>query len=58
MKEFGNVEYKMSKTCADNLLKMRKGEEKTWPAQKFLCEYVNLVYGVRGHCTHVIIEND
>lgn len=59
MREFyGNIEYKMSKTCADNLLKLRKGEEKKFPVQKFLCDYVNLVYGVKGNCVKVIIEND
>lgn len=57
MKDYKYVEYSMTKTCADNLLKLRKGEEQKWDAQKYLCYYVNRVYGVKGICTHVIIEN-
>ena len=29
-----SIEYKMTKACANELLKMRKDAEKGWPAQK------------------------
>ena len=58
MKKFNyGIEYKMSKACADNLLKTRKGEEQKWDPQKYLCYYVNRVYGVKGTCVRVIIDD-
>ena len=49
------VEYKMSKTLANNLLKNRKDNaEKKMRPQEFLCRYVNTQMCLKGVCTRVI----
>lgn len=51
----GYIEYKMSKTMADNILQGTKGKGNP---QKILCDYVNTQLGIRGYCVRVIVENN
>lgn len=50
----GTIEYEMSKEYARELLKTRKGQELNIPPQKFLCDYVDSTFGLKGKCVHVI----
>lgn len=46
-------EYTMSKDCAADVLRDRRGEDaKKHPAQ-YLCEYVTEQYGLKGTCVRV-----
>lgn len=47
------IEYRMPRTLAKDLLKNRKGDEKKLDNQKFLCDYINREYGLLGYCTKV-----
>lgn len=49
------IEYKMSPSCMKALLQLRRGEESKWPVQRFLCNYVNTNYNLKGTCSHVVI---
>lgn len=51
---YNNVEYEMSREFAREILKTRKGNELNIPPQKFLCDYVNRTFGVKGNVVHVI----
>ena len=53
--DIGNVEYKMTKDMADFYLKTRKGDAKKKHPQEFLCDVINTEFGVKGHCTRVLI---
>lgn len=50
MKYYGNIEYRMSKEMANNILKTRKGNDQRMNPQKYLCKYVNDVLGLKGNC--------
>lgn len=52
---YGEIEYEMPKAFAKELLKTRKGNEVNKPQQEFLCEVVNLEFGIKGNCTRVIL---
>jgi hypothetical protein len=49
-----DIEYKMSKLMASELLKTRKGAEQNMRPQQFLCKIVNEQFGVKGNCVRVI----
>lgn len=49
----GYIEYKMSKTLADSLLKKQKNKKRP---QEVLCDYVNTQLNLKGECVKVIIE--
>lgn len=51
----GDIEYKMSRECAEGILKDRKGPEAKMHPQAYLCQYVNEQYGLLGNCVKVII---
>jgi hypothetical protein len=51
----GDIEYKMSRECAEGILKDRKGPEAKIHPQTYLCQYVNEQYGLLGNCVKVII---
>lgn len=53
MKNYGNIEYRMSKEMAHEILKTRKGNDQKMHPQKYLCKYVNEVLGIKGNCTLV-----
>lgn len=42
----GGYTYRMSKECADGILKTRKGDDFRMTPQQFLCKYVNEQYGL------------
>lgn len=51
----GDIEYKMSRECAEGILKDRKSPEAKMHPQAYLCQYVNEQYGLLGNCVKVII---
>ena len=51
----GVIEYKMSKTMAENILRENKGKGNP---QKALCDFVNTQFGIKGYCVRVIVENN
>ena len=51
----GYIEYKMSKTMAENIIKDTKGKKNP---QEVLCDYVNTQLGIKGYCVRVIVENN
>ena len=51
----GDFEYKMSRDCAADILRDRKGPEAKMGAQDYLCFYVNEQLGLRGNCVKVIV---
>ena len=51
----GYIEYKMSKTMAENILRDNKGKGNP---QKALCDFVNTQMGIKGYCVRVIVENN
>ena len=56
MKEFyGSIEYKMPAEMAKIILKERKGNDARMDPQKYLCNYVNEQYGLKGNCVNVIL---
>lgn len=52
---YGEIEYKMPKLMAKRILDTRHGEEAKKPNQRFLCEYVDRSFGLKGHCVKVIL---
>ena len=46
-------EYKMSKTMKAAILKARKAKDKKVDNQKYLCDYVTNLFGVKGVCVRV-----
>ena len=46
MEKPGSYTYRMSKECADGILKTRKGDDFRMTPQQFLCKYVNEQYGL------------
>ncbi len=52
----GNIEYIMSKTMADELLKTRRAEEKKMQPKDFLVKCVNEEFGLMYNCTKVTIN--
>ena len=48
----GTVEYKMSKTMADEIIKASKNKQRR--PQEILCEYVNTQCGLQGYCVKVL----
>lgn len=53
---YRDIEYKMSKLMASELLKSRKGSDQNMPPQKFLCMVVNEQFGIKGNCVRVVVE--
>lgn len=53
---YGEIEYEMPKAFAKELLKTRKGNENNKSQQDFLCEVVNMEFGIKGYCTRVILS--
>ena len=51
----GAVEYQMPQKFADELLKVRKGEEKNMRPQDFLVQYVNNECGLMYNCVKVTL---
>lgn len=49
----GYVEYTMSKTMAQELLKSRKAEEKKMKPNDYLCKVINEQFGLMGTCSIV-----
>lgn len=47
----GYVEYTMSKTMAQELLKSRKAEEKKMKPNDYLCKVINEQFGLMGTCS-------
>lgn len=52
-KYYNNVEYRMSKEQAREILKTRKGADQNMHPQKYLCKWVNENCGIKGNCTLV-----
>ena len=52
-KNYGDIEYRMSRSYADTLLKSRKGEDRNLSEQEFLCKYINSECDVKGNCVLV-----
>ena len=52
----GGVEYTMTATLANHILKTHKGPKKN--QQDILCNYVNNQFGLKGQCVKVLIELD
>ena len=49
----GTVEYKMSKTMADEIIKASKSKRRP---QEILCDYVNTQCGLQGYCVKVLVD--
>lgn len=49
----GAIEYQMSQKFADELLKSRKGQDKSMRPQDFLVQYVNEECGLLYNCVKV-----
>lgn len=49
----GILEYTMSKTMADEIIKAAKNKKSP---QELLCEYVNSQMGLKGYCVKVIVD--
>ena len=52
----GSVEYTMSATMAQHILKTHKGPKKN--KQDILCNYVNTQLGLKGNCVKVLVDLD
>ena len=52
----GSVEYTMSSTMAQHVLKTHKGPKKN--KQDILCNYVNTQLGLKGNCVRVLVDLD
>lgn len=50
---YGPIEYEMPKELAKQILATRKGEEKNWHPQVFLCKVINEEFGIKGNCIKV-----
>lgn len=49
----GTIEYKMSKSMADEIIKAAKSKK---TPQEILCEYVNTQCGLQGYCVKVLVD--
>ena len=49
----GTIEYKMSKSMADEIIKAAKSKK---PPQEILCNYVNSELGLKGFCVKVLVD--
>lgn len=49
----GTIEYKMSKTMADEIIKASKSKK---TPQEILCNYVNEQCGLKGFCVKVLVD--
>ena len=49
----GTIEYKMSKTMADEIIKASKSKK---APQEILCGYVNEELGLKGFCIKVLVD--
>ena len=56
MKNFGAVEYKMSKQHFDAILATRKSDEKKMNPYVFVMKILNEQYGIRGEVKKLLIE--
>lgn len=54
----GTIEYKMSKSMADEILKAAKSKSGKLPkpAHEILCDYVNSQCGLKGFCVKVLVD--
>ena len=52
----GNIEYKMSADMAKAFLKERRGAELKMKPEEYLCKIVNEEFGLRSHCSKVILN--
>ena len=49
----GIIEYKMSKSMADEIIKSAKNKK---APQEILCDYVNSQMGLKGYCVKVLVD--
>ena len=49
----GTIEYKMSKSMADEIIKAAKSKKHP---QEILCNYVNSELGLKGFCVKVLVD--
>ena len=49
----GTIEYKMSKSMADEIIKAAKSKK---TPQEILCNYVNEQCGLKGFCVKVLVD--
>ena len=49
----GTIEYKMSKSMADEVIKASKSNRRP---QEILCDYVNTQLGLKGYCVKVLVD--
>lgn len=49
----GTIEYKMSKSMADEIIKASKSKK---TPQEILCNYVNEQCGLKGFCVKVLVD--
>lgn len=49
----GTIEYKMSKSMADEIIKVAKSKK---TPQEILCNYVNEQCGLKGFCVKVLVD--
>ena len=49
----GTIEYKMSKSMADEIIKASKSKK---TPQEILCNYVNEQCGLKGFCIKVLVD--
>ncbi|MCM1324728.1 MAG: hypothetical protein NC218_11455 [Acetobacter sp.] len=50
------IEYKMTKTAFQELLKQRTETEKRQNPYNYVMQVINETYGLRGKVTHLIVE--
>lgn len=53
---YGDIEYRMTKQMAKELLNTRKGTDANMHPQDFLCKYVNEQLGIKGNCVRVATD--
>ena len=51
-----NFEYQMDKKMFDSIVKSRKGEDKKINPFKYVVDYINESYGIKGNCIKVILK--
>ena len=52
----GNFEYQMDKKMFDTIVKARKGEDKKKNPFKYVVDYINQSFGIKGNCSKVILK--
>lgn len=50
----GTIEYKMSRTMAEEAIKAYNGAKKD--PQEILCRYVNENFGLKSYCVKVLVD--